>query len=166
MTDLRSAAQAVADFDRFWQRVDKSGECWMWTGSRNTKGYGRFDSDGRHLMAHRVAYEMLVGPIPDGMQLDHLCRVPACVNPAHLEPVTSRENTMRGIGPSAQSAVKTHCSKGHPLSGDNLMERMGRGRLFRDCRTCRIAENRAYRQAHGPEVAQRKRERRAARSAA
>lgn len=82
--------------DRFWRLVDKSGDCWLWMGAK-WKGYGQFgvqQSPGVWPLrkAHRVAYELIVGPIPDGMQLDHLCRNPSCVNPDHLEPVTNREN--------------------------------------------------------------------------
>jgi hypothetical protein len=90
---------------RFWARVEKRPDgCWIWTGVINHNGYGRYTyarPDGRSLAsrAHRIAYELLVGPIPDGLQLDHLCRVKACVNPAHLEPVTQDENMRRTRGP-------------------------------------------------------------------
>ncbi|MFI1562215.1 HNH endonuclease [Streptomyces sp. NPDC020490] len=84
---------------RFWARVDKTapGGCWVWTGSVESKGYGAPTINGAKRPAHRVAYEDLVGPIPEGLHLDHLCRVRRCVNPEHLEPVTSRENALRGI---------------------------------------------------------------------
>jgi len=82
--------------DRFWAKVDKSDTCWTWTGSRNGRGYGLFMvAPGSCVRAHRFAYELLVGPIPDGLQLDHLCGVKACVNPSHLEPVTNEENSRR-----------------------------------------------------------------------
>lgn len=97
--------------ERFWEKVDKSGDCWIWTAYRLPYGYGQFTSnDYRHYRAHRYAYEALVGPIPAGLHLDHLCHngtdcyggraCPhrACVNPAHLEPVTNRENLRRGNG--------------------------------------------------------------------
>jgi hypothetical protein len=80
---------------RFWARVHHDDGCWMWTGTLN-KGYGMFSFGGKTRRAHRFAYEALVGPIPEGLALDHLCRNPACVNPAHLEPVTWRENVYRG----------------------------------------------------------------------
>ena len=86
------------DHERFWEKVDRSGECWTYTGSLNEKGYGIFwsNSEQRTMRAHRFAFEDQVGPIPEGMQLDHLCRNPACCRPSHLEPVTSGENTRRG----------------------------------------------------------------------
>lgn len=82
---------------RFWAKVDKTDSCWLWTASVNQLGYGRFRVDNTtRVTAHRYAYETLVGPIPDGQELDHLCRVRSCVNPAHLEPVSHRENVLRG----------------------------------------------------------------------
>ena len=125
---------------RFWEKVDRSGpgECWLWQGATSTDGYGRFrERGGRMVNAHRWAYEHLVGPIPDGLQLDHVrdrgCTSPACVNPAHLEPVTSRENTMRGDGLAARCARRTHCLHGHPFAGENLyVAPSGR----RTCRAC------------------------------
>ena len=84
----------MSTWDRFWARVDV-GLCWEWTGS-NDRGYGMFRLDGRTVRAHRWAWETLVGPIPRGLHLDHLCRNPPCVNPDHLEPVTQPENIRRG----------------------------------------------------------------------
>lgn len=85
--------------ERFWARVHKTASCWHWTGSRSSKGYGllHLTRDGRKtsIRAHRFAYELLVGPVPEGLQLDHICSVRHCVNPAHLEPVTNAENTRR-----------------------------------------------------------------------
>lgn len=110
--------------DLFWPRVDKSGgpdACWPWNGPRS-RDYGhvavRVDGRWTTTGAHRIAYELLVGPIPAGLFLDHLCRNPPCVNPAHLEPVTNGENTLRGIGPSAQNARRTTCRLGHELVPD------------------------------------------------
>lgn len=80
---------------RFWAKVDKSGDCWLWLASANRKGYGHIWLNGRYEQAHRYAYEIAVGPIPLGLQIDHLCRTPQCVNPQHLEPVTLEENSRR-----------------------------------------------------------------------
>ena len=85
--------------ERFWEKVDKAGqdECWLWTANKTApNGHGRFLGPGGQVMAHRFAYELLVGPIPEGLVIDHLCRVRLCVNPAHLEPVTAEENIRRG----------------------------------------------------------------------
>lgn len=115
--------------DRFWAKVDRSGgpdACWNWTASTTADGYGRFrvrpesSGESQKALAHRVAYELLVGPIPDGLQIDHLCRNRGCVNPAHLEPVTGQENTLRGDTIPASHAAQTHCTRGHLLSGANL----------------------------------------------
>lgn len=99
--------------------VTESG-CWLWIGSSWQSGYGQWKIGRKLKRAHRVVYETLVGPIPDGLEPDHVCRVRCCGNPAHLELVTSRENTLRGNGPTAQNARKTHCLRGHPFAGDNL----------------------------------------------
>lgn len=81
---------------RFWDKVDKTGLCWLWTGGQNGRGYGRFSVDGRLVYAHRWAYEQANGAIGDGSVIDHLCREPRCVRPDHLEPVAHGENTSRG----------------------------------------------------------------------
>lgn len=80
-----------------WERVEVTGFCWNWTGYRNRGGYGRYMHQKRMQLAHRVSYELLVGPVPDGLVIDHLCRNPSCVNPDHLEPVTNAENIRRGL---------------------------------------------------------------------
>lgn len=115
----------------FWSKVEKTDSCWLWTGSLHSLGYARAWVDGTRVYAHRYAYEETVGPIPDGLDLDHLCRVRHCVNPDHLEPVTRAENLRRS--PSQVSAVnarKTHCPQGHEYSGRDK-------RGWRECRTCR-----------------------------
>ncbi len=110
--------------------------CWLWRGYKTRNGYGRFWMDGRTQPAHRVSYELHVGPIPDGLHIDHLCRNRMCVNPEHLEPVTLAENNRRG------AAVITHCPQGHEYAGDNLY--IGRdGKRY--CRTCHRERQRAYR---------------------
>ena len=116
--------------DRFWEKVDKSGDCWLWMAARQPTGYGRFGwAKGDVRMAHRVAYEFLVGPIPAGLVIDHLCRNPSCVNPAHLEPVTIAENNARGIGRQPD----THCRRGHLFTPESTYRRPN-GR--KTCRTC------------------------------
>ena len=120
--------------ERFWSKVNKTDTCWLWKASKNGYGYGKFWHNGKHQGAHRVAYEFIIGEIPKGLHIDHLCRVRHCVNPSHLEPVTQRENNLRGEGLAAICANKTHCKNGHPFSGDNLYIRLGGGR---DCKICK-----------------------------
>ena len=128
-------------FDRFIEKaILKPSGCIEWTGGLNGVGYGQFSdprtsnrSEGK-VYAHRWSYEYFVGPIPDGLHLDHLCRNPKCVNPSHLEPVTPRVNILRGVGMSAKHATKTHCPAGHPYAGDNLYIHPTKG--YRACRIC------------------------------
>lgn len=118
---------------RFWRRVNRTDDCWLWTGTPSGS-YGRIRVNGVRVQAHRFAYTEIAGRhIPDGLHLDHLCRNRLCVNPDHLEPVTHRENCLRGVSPAAQQARQTECSQGHPLAGDNLHVRRGK----RECKTCR-----------------------------
>jgi hypothetical protein len=132
----------AARFHTKYQRGEAS-ECWEWLAARTGTGYGNFYAgtvEGRKVNrpAHRVAYELALGPIPEGLVLDHLCRNRACVNPAHLEPVTNAENLRRG----ARGRLVTHCPQGHELSGDNLRPRND-GR--RGCAACLRERN-----AHKP----------------
>ncbi len=116
---------------RFLVKVKIVGDCLMWTGGRRG-GYGRFRVDGRIVSAHRWLYEQLVGTIPAGLVVDHLCRHPACVNPEHLEPVTQRENVLRGEGVGARHARKTHCPQGHEYTDENTYT-WNRQRFCRAC---------------------------------
>jgi hypothetical protein len=140
----------AAPLDRFMDKVDKQGPtpihrpglgpCWQWTARLNEDGYGRFRLDsGTYGGAHIAAYVLLVGPVPNGLELDHLCRNRACVNPAHLEPVTHRENMRRGVFPNS---LKTRCAQGHPFSDENTYMQGTRRR----CRICQRAAARRYRE--------------------
>ncbi len=120
--------------ERFWEKVHRTDTCWNWTAYKNTKGYGRFAVEAsRQVLAHRLAWEWENGPVPDGLELDHLCRNRACVNPDHLEPVTHTENVRRS------AAARTHCRNGHPFDEGNTALSQG----HRRCRTCRNAAERA-----------------------
>lgn len=117
--------------DRFWAKVEKREDCWIWIASTASQGrYGRFEER----QAHAWAYEHFIGAIPDGCEIDHLCRVTLCVNPAHLEPVTHRVNILRGLAPTALNAAKTHCKRGH---ADWIVGRNG----HRRCGTCEAGWN-------------------------
>lgn len=109
--------------------------CWEWTASRDRDGYGRTQADGARRSVHRVSYEMTYGPIPAGFQIDHLCRVRHCLNPAHLEVVTARVNTLRGETVATANAAKTHCDHGHAFTPENT--RIYKG--WRICRACHRA---------------------------
>ncbi len=126
-----------------WFDIAPSG-CWLWRGStRATRGYGVMRYRTRREYSHRFAYMMVHGGIPKSLVIDHLCRVRHCVNPAHLEAVTSGTNVLRGVGLTAVNKAKTTCPKGHPLAGDNVM-RSSRadGRVSRKCRICNNANAR------------------------
>ncbi len=110
--------------------------CWVWDRGLDGYGYGRM----RGRRAHRVSYELHVGPIPEGLDLDHLCRVRNCVNPAHLEPVTRAENVLRGVSRPAENARKTHCIHGHALTPDNVYVPPKRPGM-RYCLRCRDIRN-------------------------
>jgi hypothetical protein len=128
--------------ERFWSKVKHTPDwdgCWLWTDKPHTHGYGRFHvSRGNRIMAHRLAYELLVGPIPDGFVIDHLCRVRLCVNPTHLEPVTQKENTRRGLAHELNKinhqTAKTHCPRGHAYDEANTYVDPDGARRCRACR--------------------------------
>lgn len=116
--------------------------CWLWTGSANELGYGWFSYHGTAEKAHRVAYTLFVGPPPVGLDLDHLCATPSCVNPRHLEPVTHKENMRRGKrNITSQCSSRTVCPKGHAYT---WLHRRSNGTVGRRCRECTIAQNTAY----------------------
>ena len=129
--------------ERFMEKVDKSGSdgCWVWSAKISYNGYGQFWFNGKDALAHRMAYELFVGPIPEGLQIDHLCRNRACVNPDHLEAVSARENLLRGSSPRLQNYWSDSCMAGHPRTSDNLTFVNGRKR----CRVCGRERQREYR---------------------
>lgn len=144
--------------ERFWRKVNKAGPipthrpelgaCWQWTGGTTNKGYGK-GWMGAHYptrLAHRIAYVLTHGAIPGELELDHLCRNPACVNPDHLEPVTTYINCIRGESFAAKYAAQTHCLRGHPFDEKNTRWTATTGRnLHRFCRECDRDRARAYR---------------------
>lgn len=139
--------------DRFWAKVQvNEAGCWLWRASTTGwSGYGKFWADGRFALAHRQSYEALVGAVPAGLELDHLCRVRRCVNPAHLEPVTHAVNVQRGGQADAnrrRGAAVTHCVRGHAYDAENTYWRSGDGQ--RVCRACNRAAVARYqaRQEH------------------
>jgi hypothetical protein len=127
--------RGVTDVDRFWSYVDVTPYCWEWAGLRDRDGYGESQHAGRKRKAHRVAYELLVGPILKGSDLDHLCRNKRCVNPDHLEPVTKAENNRRA------RATRTHCPQGHERTPENTYTRKDTGATM--CYRCVLERGRA-----------------------
>lgn len=133
----------TAACNRIMLRTSKNAEtgCWDCNFADRANGYRSVQIRGRGYRAHRVVYECLKGRIPDGLPLDHLCRNRRCVNPDHLEAVPGRINTLRGLGPTAKNARKTHCPNGHSLSEDNLHNNKNG---YRVCATCKRRKALAY----------------------
>lgn len=123
----------VSEF--FYRHILKTGTCWLWTGRIYPNGYGQFHARTKVVYAHRWSYEFHVGPIPQGKELDHICRVRHCVRPGHLEAVTHRENVRRG------NAVKNHCIHGHAYNKQNMwLDKHG----WKHCRACNRIRKRNY----------------------
>lgn len=141
--------------ERLWKHVRKTETCWLWEGAKSGNGYGHINCGrGVYRPAHVVSYEAVNGPVPDGCELDHTCRVPLCVNPAHLEAVTHRENVIRGVAPTSLIHKTGRCARGHEVTEANVYYRKDRpGRWnCRACRNERRAKSRADRgrvHAHG-----------------
>lgn len=108
-------------------------ECWLWAGSTDRNGYGQRSWHGKNYMIHRLMYENFIGPIPTGMTLDHLCRVPTCINPSHLQIVSHKTNIERGLGISSINRIKTHCANGHEFTEENTVYYH---KQWRSCRQC------------------------------
>ncbi len=131
--------------DRFRSKIVMDGDCWLWVPRSKGRRYGQYNADGTMVLAHRHSYQLLVGPIPEGLELDHVrargCSSTFCVNPDHLEPVSHAENIRRGDGWGGVNTRKTHCKNGHPLEGSNLLVRGDGGRK---CRKCQLAAQRRH----------------------
>lgn len=129
--------------ERFWGKVDKSGDCWMWTAYRNRDGYGVFGYDvDSKLLAHRASWLFEYGPIPDAMTVDHLCFQPGCVRPDHLRLLTLSENAR-----NQRSALKSHCINGHEYTPENTYATPGGHRQCRECHRVRVRAYKAKKRA-------------------
>lgn len=141
--------------DRFWSKVQKHDGCWLWMGarSRETKdqkrtrqSYGHLKFRGKYWLAHRFAYELAVGPIPDGLTIDHLCRNPLCCRPSHLEAVPMKVNIFRGSSFAAHNSAKATCVNGHPFDEKNTYRHGNRRRYCRACNADAVRRNRERKQ--------------------
>lgn len=145
--------RGVPEWMLFWAKVDQDEDCWTWIGFRNRDGYGTFTRQPNTYLSHVWAYNELVGPVPDELELDHLCRNRACVNPRHLEPVTARVNLLRGIGFTGVNARKTQCVHGHSFNVDNTIH-LPNG--HRKCRICdRARKRKSYYLHKAPKTSER-----------
>jgi hypothetical protein len=147
--ELEPTLRPVAE-RRFWAKVEKTEDCWIWKGAKTTLGYGFFRMPGNRkgpsVYAHRISYELANGRIPEGRELDHLCRNPPCIKPDHLEAVSHKENLARGEGPFPEEKRKTHCLRGHPLTIENCQPsalKLG----HRNCKICHNINRNARRHA-------------------
>lgn len=140
---MKSGPKPIPLRDRIVRNSEAlSDGCWRWKGYlRRHDGYGDFKVGRRSYLAHRISYEAFIGAIPSGFQLDHLCRNRWCVNPWHLEPVTNRENCLRGRSPTILIYLSGHCGAGHEMKGENVYVRPDGGR---DCRACNREAVRRY----------------------
>ena len=139
--------------ERFWVKVDKDADenCWQWLGAKNDKGYGQiWGKEQKLVYAHRLAYELEFGGIPNGLQIDHLCRNHSCVNPRHLDLVTNKENILRGISSQLMkercSAI-SRCPRGHLYTEENTYVRYRSGYPCRHCRECARNGTRIWRES-------------------
>lgn len=145
---------AAGDLARFVDKIEVSASgCWLWTAKLSPERYPYFKLAGRSVLAHRLAHEHWIGPIPEGHEVDHLCFNSPCVNPSHLEAVTPEENIERArragrlsLRPAVHpNAAKTHCRRSHPLAGDNLRVIQWRDKTMRQCKACGAMHSRSHR---------------------
>lgn len=132
-------ANRLSWLERFWAKVARTEACWLWLGAQDLQGYGRLGAR----LAHRVSYELFSGPIPEGLEIDHLCRVRSCVNPAHLEPVTHQENMSRSSLIGAHNRDKTHCKRGHEFTPESTRLHLDGARACRICERERVLARKA-----------------------